>query len=190
MKKAILIFIIIFSMLLLPACNSTSEKSESNSSDVSSSKTVETDKNNSKELIYDSTEAFSYAEVENGIIITEFINDDQVEYDKIYIPESIDGKPVVGIGALNDTDTYYGFVFVTVFGKCEIIIPDSVEYIGGESFLGSKGLVKLSGGKNCKKIGEYAFSNCENLEEITFLDTVDDVAENAFVGCTKLKSNH
>ena len=32
--------------------------------------------------------------------------------------------------------------------------------------------------------------NCENLSEITFIDTVTDLAENAFAGCTTWKANH
>ena len=98
----------------------------------------------------------------------------------------IDGKKVVGIG--DDKKDYY--VFGAVFGNCEVVIPDTVTYIGDYAFTGAKGLVKLSGGENCKKIGEYAFMNCVNLAEVTFLDNVTDLADNAFAGCTKWESLH
>ena len=98
----------------------------------------------------------------------------------------LDGKKVVGIG--DDKKDYY--VFGAVFGNCEVVIPDTVTYIGDYAFTGAKGLVKLSGGENCKKIGEYAFMNCVNLAEVTFLDNVTDLADNAFAGCTKWESLH
>ena len=143
-----------------------------------------------KELIYNSTEAFDYDEVEDGIIITYFKNYDYVKYDKIIIPSEIDGKTVVGIGALEKTNIYYGRVLGAIFGNCEVVIPSTVTYIGGMAFQDADGLVKLSGGENCKIIGEYAFMNCENLSEITFLDNVTDIADNAFAGCTKWQNTH
>ncbi len=135
------------------------------------------------ELIYNSTDAFDYDEVEGGIIITHFKNYDYVEYDKIIIPTEIDGKTVVGIGDLNESHRVLG----AIFGNCEVVIPSTVTYIGGMAFNGANGLVKLSGGENCKTISEYAFMNCENLSEITFLDNVTDIADNAFIDCPNLK---
>ena len=105
---------------------------------------------------------------------------------EITVSIDIDGKKVVGIG--DDKKDYY--VFGAVFGNCEVVIPDTVTYIGDYAFTGAKGLVKLSGGENCKKIGEYAFMNCVNLAEVTFLDNVTDLADNAFAGCTKWESLH
>lgn len=155
------------------------------SRDNSSVKTEEssTSVSSGKDLVYDSTEAFDYSEVDGGVIITFFKNYDFVEYDKIIVPESIDGKPVIGIGELNETDTYYGKVFGSIPGHCEVVIPDTVTYIGGEAFRDAHGLVKVSGGKNCTKIGEYAFMNCINLTDVTFIDNVTDLADTAFAGC-------
>lgn len=152
---------------------------------ISTNNKVET-KNSKKEKIYDSTEAYTYMEVDGGLTITDFKNYDYIEYDKIIIPSMLDGKKVVGIG---DSEKDY-MVFTAVFGKCEIVVPDTVTFIGDNAFSGSDGLSKLSGGTNCKTIGQYAFMNCINLEEITFIDTVTDVAENAFAGCTTWKANH
>ena len=143
---------------------------------ISTNNKVET-KNSKKEKIYDSTEAYTYMEVDGGLTITDFKNYDYIEYDKIIIPSMLDGKKVVGIG---DSEKDY-MVFTAVFGKCEIVVPDTVTFIGDNAFSGSDGLSKLSGGTNCKTIGQYAFMNCINLEEI---------AENAFAGCTTWKANH
>lgn len=187
MQKFLLVFLA--ALMLVTVCSCGNKPNETKSSDgasVSTSSTVP----DKKELIYDSTEAFDYAEVDGGVIITYFNNSDYVEYDKIVIPKSIDGKTVVGIGALEKTDTYYGGVFSAIFGNCEVVVPDTITYIGGEAFQGADGLVKLSGGENCTKIGEYAFMNCVNLSEVTFLDNVTDLADNAFAGCTKWESTH
>ena len=139
-----------------------------------------------KELIYNSTDAFEYSEVENGIVITHFENYDNIEYDKIYVPSEIDGKKVVGIGSLDAQHRVFG----AIFGNCEVVIPDTVEYIASMAFFGAKGLVKLSGGKNVKTIGDYAFAYCENLQEITFINNVTNVSDNAFSGDTKWKTNN
>ena len=138
-----------------------------------------------KGLIYNSTDAFEYSEVDGGITIIEFKNYDQIKYDKIYIPSEINGKKVIGIG---DSERDYN-VFGAIFGNCEVIIPNTVTYIGDFAFQDAKGLVKLSGGENVKTIGEYAFMNCENLKEITFVNSVANISNNAFAGCTKWKGS-
>lgn len=189
MKKIMISLLAVIMTMSICACGNdtnTSSKESKTESSVSSSN----DSLNKKELIYDSTEDFDYSEVDDGVIITYFNNHDYVEYNKIIVPSEIDGKKVVGIGSLEKTDIYYGGVFSAVFGNCEVVIPDTVTYIGGKAFEGADGLVKLSGGENCKKIGEYAFMNCVNLAEVTFLDNVTDLADNAFAGCTKWESLH
>lgn len=186
--KKVLIFALTLAMML-SVCACGNKQNENNPAD-STSNTASNVAPEKKELIYDSSEAFDYSEVDGGVIITYFKNYDYVEYDKIIIPEILNGKTVIGIGALEKTDTYYGKVFSAVFGNCEVVIPNTVTYIGGKAFQDAKGLVKLSGGENCTKIGEYAFMNCVNLSEITFIDSVTDLADNAFAGCTKWESTH
>lgn len=137
-------------------------------------------------LIYDDTAAFDYYEVEGGIAISDFINYDYVEYDKIIVPSEIDGYTVVGIGWTDDECP----AIAAVFGNCEIVLPDTVEFIGANAFQGAKGLVKLSGAANCKTICSKAFIHCENLKEITFLDNVTDIADDAFLGCTAWEATH
>lgn len=188
MKRTIGLVLFIIMMFSFSACNGTGNSK--NSIDSSNSEVSLKESNNTSSAnegkIYDSTEAFTCKEVEGGVTITQFKNYDYIEYDKIIIPSELDGKKVVGIGDLDQSSRVLG----AVFGNCEVVIPDSVTYIGINAFSGAKGLVKLSGGKNCKTIGEYAFNHCKNLEEITFLSTVTDVSENAFAGCTKWEENH
>ena len=185
MKKIMIGLLAVIMTMSICACGNDTNTS-SKESKTESSASASSSSSNKKELIYDSTEAFDYSEVDGGISIIEFKNYDYVEYDKIIVPSEIDGKKVVGIG--DDKRDYY--VFGAVFGNCEVVIPDTVTYIGDYAFTGAKGLVKLSGGENCKKIGDDAFMNCINLSEVTFLDNVTDLADNAFAGCTKWESLH
>lgn len=188
MKRTIGLVLFIIMMFSFCACNGTgnSKNSMDSSNSEVSLKEFDNTSTANEGKIYDSTEAFTCKEVEGGVTITQFKNYDYIEYDKIIIPSELDGKKVVGIGDINQSSRVLG----AVFGNCEVVIPDNVRYIGNDAFSGAKGLVKLSGGKNCKTIGECAFNHCKNLEEITFIDTVTDVAENAFAGCTKWKESH
>lgn len=97
MKKIMIGLLAVIMTMSICACGNdtnTSSKESTAKSSVSSSN----DSSNKKELIYDSTEAFNYAEVDGGVIITHFDNYDYVEYDKIIVPSEIDGKKVIGIG--------------------------------------------------------------------------------------------
>lgn len=186
MKKNKIIITLLASVILVTLCACSRDIKTNIDSEESSTIINSNIQSNKEELIYDSTEAFDYSEVDDGIIITHFTNYDNTEYDKIYIPSEIEGKKVIGIGSMNAQHRVFG----AVFGECEVIIPSTVKYIASKAFNGAKGLVKLSGGENCTTIGEYAFMNCENLSEITFINNVTDLADNAFVGCTKWKGKH
>ena len=181
----VVLIILVITVLIITGVVLVVKNSNKKADDqISTNNKVE--KNSKNEKIYDSTEAFTCKEVEGGVTITEFKNYDYIEYEKIIIPSEMDGRKVVGIGDLDQSSRVLG----AVFGNCEVVIPDNVTYIGNNAFSGAKGLVKLSGGKNCKTIGKYAFNHCENLSEITFIDTVTDLADNAFAGCTTWKANH
>lgn len=130
-------------------------------------------------LIYDSTDLYVYEDYEDGIIITGFENYSLIEYDKIIVPSYIDGKKVVGIGSLKNEVRAFSYVC----GDCEVVIPETVEFIGTYAFFYARGLSKVSGGANCKTIGEVAFGYCEKLKEITFISSVENVAPNTFDGC-------
>ena len=188
MKRTISLVLFIIMMFSFSACNGTGNSK--NSIDSSNSEVSLKDSDNTfaanEGKIYDSAEAFTYKDVDSGVAITEFQNSDYIEYEKIIIPSELDGKKVVGIGDLDQSSRVFG----AVFGNCEVVIPDTVTYIGQKAFSNAKGLVKLSGGKNCKTIGKYAFIHCENLTEITFIDSVTTIADDAFAGCTKWENSH
>lgn len=72
----------------------------------------------------------------------------------------------------------------------EIIVPSSVETIGGDAFRGAKGLrrVVCPDDGMLKKIGSYAFAYCENLEEVTLPKYLVEIGSYAFAYDDKLAS--
>jgi len=185
MKK---LLVIILSLLILSSfvscgdgnnedINSTnSSMYDANSDHNEPSENIEPTQNEG--LIYDSTDLYEYEDYGEGIIITEFANYSVVEYDKIIVPSHIDGKKVVGIGNPEKMVK----AFTCIYGDCEVVIPETVEFIGTYAFFMAEGLTKVSGGGNCKTISEGAFGYCENLKEVTFIDTVENIDEYAFEG--------
>ncbi len=67
----------------------------------------------------------------------------------------------------------------------EIIVPDSVEYIGKGAFAGS-GIERVVLGKNIRKIEKFTFSGCKNLKEIVVRGEIWEIGEDAFYGCPYL----
>lgn len=182
--KKIFVLLTVMALVMLCSCSSTGDTGGNNSaSGIENTKKQASSKG---ELVYDDTAAFDYYEVEGGIAICGFKNYDYVEYDKIIVPSEIDGFTVVGIGWTYKASP----AIAAIFGNCEVVLPDTVEFIGKDAFMCAKGLVKLSGAANCKTICSEAFINCENLKEVTFLDNVTDIADDAFLGCTAWEAAH
>lgn len=79
--------------------------------------------------------------------------------DKEYveIPSEIAGCPVTAIA---DSTFQYNRDIK------EVVIPDSVVYIGEHAFDNCKNLEKVTIGKNVRDIGKYAFAYCNRLERI------------------------
>lgn len=58
--------------------------------------------------------------------------------------------------------------------------------IGNETFMDSEKLKEISFGK-LELIGDRAFKNCKNLTKLIFPETMKNISEDAFSGCSKLK---
>lgn len=69
----------------------------------------------------------------------------------------------------------------------EIIIPDSVEYIGASAFKGCKSLKKVKLSNNLHILDDFAFSECESLEEITIPTSLHYYSCGVFSHCHNLK---
>lgn len=116
----------------------------------------------------------------------------------VIVPEEVDGYPVVGIES-------EAFMYSTV---TDVILPDSITYIGSNAFSCSGYLNKISFPKSLEIIGVRAFSGCtsitkadincpelklsrwmfENsgLEDVSL--TVKSIDEQAFMGCKQLEN--
>lgn len=69
----------------------------------------------------------------------------------------------------------------------EIVIPDSVEYIGKAAFKGCKSLKKIRLSNNLHILDDFAFSECESLEEITIPSSLHYYSCGVFSHCHNLK---
>ena len=72
----------------------------------------------------------------------------------------------------------------------EIIIPDSVEYIGKGAFKGCKKLKKVKLPSNLHILDDFAFSECVSLEEITIPASLHYFSYGVFSHCHNLKTVH
>jgi len=76
-----------------------------------------------------------------------------------------------------------------------LVIPDGMSEIPNRLFdgfvhgkeSGVNRLVSIVVPGTVKSIGERAFGNCKNLEEVTLCEGVERIGSNAFTGCEKLK---
>lgn len=107
-----------------------------------------------------------------------------------------DGLVRIGKNAFRDCDKLTG----------EIIIPETVEYLGESAFAGCRGislaavevgvqtvtkgafanctgLTELGLSSNLRKIEAAAFRRCQGLKEVTIRPNVTEIADNAFAGC-------
>ena len=100
---------------------------------------------------------------------------------EIVIPDEIDGRPVVAIGA----DAFAGNAAIT-----SITIPTSVTNIADGAFAGCTGLktVAVSSLYECERFAELFPEIADSVECVVFLDGVTNIPDNFFMGCTALRS--
>lgn len=86
------------------------------------------------------------------------------------IPETLGGKPVVGIGS---------FAFCGCDNLARVTLPSSVLRIGQAAFFraGLTGVVIPAG---VHSIGDYSFAMCDNLKKVIIPHTVTNVDNSAF----------
>lgn len=70
--------------------------------------------------------------------------------------------------------------------SCEVVIPDTVSFIGEEAFRGCKGLRKVTIPNGVKEIGTNAFAECESLESIDIPNSVTELGVYTFAHCRNL----
>jgi len=75
-------------------------------------------------------------------------------------------------------------------GMIEIIIPDSVTFIGNNAFSNCAKLERVVLGSGLATISERVFVNCKALIEITIPKSVTEIKQAAFQSCTALVTVH
>jgi hypothetical protein len=118
------------------------------------------------------------------------------------IPDTIDGKSVVRIGAqaffqcagltgvtIPSSITSIGYAaFNGCIGLTGVTIPDSVTVLEQGAFYGCTGLTSVTIGNGVTSIGFDAFNGCTGLTSISIPGSVTIISGAAFLGCTGLTS--
>lgn len=101
---------------------------------------------------------------------------------KVTIPSEIDGHKVTTVfGAEIDEGGAYGSFSHNKYIE-EVIIPDTIEYIGMFCFNECYNLKKVKLGKNVKEIGIWAFLDCKSLKSINIPEAITDFDSQPFAG--------
>ena len=140
---------------------------------------------------------YNYYILDDGIYLTEYIGSDTV----VEIPEYIDGKKVVGLGSIFESNTTVSSVTISdgikaipyrMFYGCtsltSVTVPDSVTSIGSYAFYECTSLTSITIPDGVTSIGDYAFYDCSSLTSVTVPDSLTIIGEYAFAGCTSLTS--
>ncbi|MBQ1269825.1 MAG: leucine-rich repeat protein [Clostridia bacterium] len=130
------------------------------------------------------SEGFDFAEVEGGWAVVDYAGTDV----EVVIPEKYNGKPVVSIGTAGyrANGTQDGFYandkIVTVH------VPDSVTTIWKMAFSECENLIEVTGCKNVRTVGDSAFANCSKLKKAALGNKLEVLGESAFSNCQSLET--
>ncbi len=141
---------------------------------------------------------FIYRTEEDGVIIAGYVGTNPV----MFIPDSIDGKPVTGIAeyAFKDsaviTHAYLPddvkYPDRGIFDNCtslqQVRLPANLKMLDAYSFYGCSALRKVEMNDGLETIGEGAFMDCTALTEMNMPASVTSFKKLAFSGCTSLVS--
>lgn len=216
MKKTLAILLVVIIVISMAACSNndtpktdvTPNTQETGGSNITTDNTSENTGNNAfdgtvtEKVVRDykvaDTNDFKYEETDGGIRITGYLGTDTI----VVIPEQITGKRVVSIAAIvfgNDSSVRGVYVpsgvteLEATFGNnhnLEVVIWESAEIIGPNSFNNCPNLHTVILGKNLISLGGNAFANCMALEEIYISPNVKSidpaVANTVFFWCDSL----
>ncbi|MBD5542770.1 MAG: leucine-rich repeat domain-containing protein [Lachnospiraceae bacterium] len=112
------------------------------------------------------------------------------EYRSVFIPEIIDGYPVLQIG--KEVNAQEEYTAKGVFAGCEEIeavhFPPSVKKIGTGAFYHCTSLMSLKLPKGIRQLGRDCFRECTALVSVNMQAEEIEIGEKAFCGCRRLKA--
>lgn len=186
MRKKILIFTLLLTVIACGACSNKETKDnnrEANNNTASEDKitensTEETSGNGATDLLKaeeTSATLFDYESRDDGIHIHKYFGDDLY----VVIPEQIEGEDVVGI----DEKGFYGR---QVKG---VVIPGTIKELGETAFGACDSLetIIIKDG-NLKNIGKACFMLCKKLSYVQLPQGLEIIEPEAFDGCESLKT--
>lgn len=118
---------------------------------------------------------FEYRVGPDGAIVTRYLGSDS----SVTVPESVDGKPVVGIEE---------FVFRERTDLKTVALPPTLLAISRFGFYGCTGLQRITVPPHVKAIGMNAFQFCSSLGEIYLPASISQIGPMCFVECGSLKT--
>lgn len=93
----------------------------------------------------------------------------------------------VKLGTNYSNPMIYGMdLYVNDAYTVNLVIPNGVERIEGNTFEGCKSIKMVSLPDSVTEIGAQAFYNCDSLESISLNDGLKNIGDFAFFGCTAL----
>lgn len=115
-----------------------------------------------------------------SVTLNQVINSSQ---ENVTIPDNIDGYTVEAIGTVPDRPVLYmpkrlGLFKDNIFIKT-VIVPNSIQYIDRETFMGSTVERVIIEG-DIHEICQATFSGCANLEEVVFKGDISIIGNYAF----------
>lgn len=119
---------------------------------------------------------YSYSLSEEGAAITQWLD---ATVESIFVPEMIDGQPVVEIGE-------------GAFSSCTMVtaieFPETITKIGTRAFENCNRLETVKLPQSLEYLGAAAFHSCSSLQEVLLPDGLEAVEDETFQGCTVLEA--
>lgn len=119
---------------------------------------------------------FVYEVYDNTVYITSYLGEGETE---LYIPEEIDGMPVVSVVLKQIAEDGLNYVHNTTVER--IVLPESVSRLGGDAFIYFEVLSEVDGLDHISDLGSSAFVGTD-VTELVFTDALDRVSQSSFSG--------
>lgn len=112
---------------------------------------------------------------------------------EVLVPSRIGENMVTAIAPAALSPERYGIKRETAQQRrniCAVTIQEGITKIGNEAFSGCENLVRVSLPESIVEIGYHAFRNCKKLTEIEIPQSVEKIGRGAFAGCSSLTAVH